>query len=126
MLILTSTYTASLASILTAAKLKPAFANIDEVKQTRKPVGYGKGSFLGDLLKQNFDSKVIPLVGPDEYASALANGTVVAVFLELAYIRIFLKKYCKDYAMVGPTHRTAGFGFVSSLSLSLSLSLSNL
>ncbi|XP_078439493.1 glutamate receptor 2.8-like [Wolffia australiana] len=110
-LILTSSYTASLASILTAAKLKPAFTDMEEVVKSGKQVGYGRGSFLEGLLKPTFGSKLIPLTGPDEYAAALANGTVIAVFHELPYIRLFLKKYCKGYATVGPTHRTAGFGF---------------
>ncbi|CAA7407343.1 unnamed protein product [Spirodela intermedia] len=110
-LILTSTYTASLASILTAAKLEPAFNDVGELVRSGKFVGYSRGSFLGDLLKPTFGSKLVPLMGPDEYASALTNGTVNAVFDELPYIKLFLKKYCKGYTIIGPTQRTAGLGF---------------
>ncbi|XP_078439639.1 glutamate receptor 2.7-like [Wolffia australiana] len=110
-LILTSTYTASVASILTAAKLKPAFKDMEEAVKSGKQVGYGRGTFLEGLLKPTFGSKLTPLTSPDEFAAALANGTVIAVFHELPYIRLILKKYCKGYTMVGPTHKTAGFGF---------------
>ncbi|XP_078441343.1 glutamate receptor 2.7-like [Wolffia australiana] len=110
-LIITSTYTANLASILTAAKLRPAFTNMEEVVKNGQPVGFGKGSFLESHLRPIFGSRLIPLSGYDEFATAFENGTVSSVFHELPYIRLFLKKYCKGYTMVGPTHRTAGFGF---------------
>ncbi|CAA7407338.1 unnamed protein product [Spirodela intermedia] len=110
-LILTSTYTASLASILTTANLKPAFNDVGELVRSGKFVGYSRGSFQMDLLKPTFGSKLIPLSGPDKYASALTKGTVNAVLHELPYVKLFLKKYCKGYTIIGPTQKTLGFGF---------------
>ncbi|PIN07943.1 hypothetical protein CDL12_19475 [Handroanthus impetiginosus] len=51
----------------------------------------------------------------EEYDEALSkgskNGGVAAIVDELPYIRLFLAKYCHKYTIVGPTYRTAGFGF---------------
>lgn len=113
-LILTSNYTASLSSRMTVEQLLPAVVDMDQLVKSGDRVGYGDGSFLRGLLKQSFgESRLVPLTGPDEYAAALSNGTVAAVFHELPYIKLFLKKYCSGFTMLGPTQRTAGLGFVS-------------
>ncbi|KAL5973941.1 hypothetical protein ACLOJK_030600 [Asimina triloba] len=53
---------------------------------------------------------------PEEYADALSkgsrNGGVSAIFDVIPCIRLFLRKHCGQYMMVGPTYKTGGFGFV--------------
>ena len=93
-LILTSSYTASLTSMLTVQQL-----NIDRSR-----------------LKVYQTDEV--------YDEALTKGSsrggVGAIIDEIPYIKVFLSKYCGKYTMVGNIYRTDGFGFVSTTpSLSL-------
>ncbi|KAF5461793.1 hypothetical protein F2P56_017862 [Juglans regia] len=117
-LILTQSYTASLASMLTVQRLQPTFVDVKEIKKNGYFVGYQKNSYVeGLLIKQlNFHrSKLKPFSTHEEYHEALSKGTqnggVAAVFDEIPYIKLFLAKYCSRYTMVGPTYKSDGFGF---------------
>ncbi|MBA0750896.1 hypothetical protein Gogos_002275, partial [Gossypium gossypioides] len=54
-LILTQSYTASLASMLTVQRLQPTIIDIDELKMNGDFVGYETGSFVKDLLVKQLD-----------------------------------------------------------------------
>ncbi|KAL4654546.1 hypothetical protein ACB092_01G387100 [Castanea dentata] len=117
-LILTQSYTASLASMLTVQQLKPEFVDVKEIKRNGYFVGYHNDSFVRELLIKQFnidESKLKPYRTPEEYDEALSNGThnggVAAIFYEIPYIKLFLSKYGSRYAMVGPIYKTDGFGF---------------
>ncbi|XP_030443406.2 glutamate receptor 2.8-like [Syzygium oleosum] len=117
-LILTQSYTASLASFLTVQRLTPKFVDVQDLIRNGHYVGYQKGSFVRGLLVRQlkFDkSRLIPYGSPKEYHEALSkgseNGGVAAIFDELPYIKIFLARYCNKYKIVGPTYKTGGFGF---------------
>lgn len=119
-LILTQSYTASLASMLTVQRLQPSFVDVKEIKSKGYYVGYQNGSFVKDLLIKQLnleESKLKPYNTYEEYREALLNGSenggVAAIFDEIPYIKLFLTKHCSKYTMVGPTYKTAGFGFVS-------------
>ncbi|XP_077236766.1 glutamate receptor 2.8-like [Tasmannia lanceolata] len=117
-LILTSSYTASLASMLTVQQLKPTVTDVADLIRNGDYVGYHKGSFMLGLLKQmKFkESKLRGFTTPEEYDEALSkgsrNGGVAAIFNEIPYLKLFLSKYCNKYSLVGPIFKTAGFGFV--------------
>ncbi|RCV08676.1 hypothetical protein SETIT_1G345900v2 [Setaria italica] len=117
-LILTSSYTASLTSMLTVQKLNPSVTDVNYLINNGDYVGYQEGSFVaGELLKMNFDqSKLRSYRTPAEYADALSrgsdNGGVAAVFDEVPYLKIFLSQYCDGYTMAGPVYKGTGFGFV--------------
>ncbi|KAH7867348.1 hypothetical protein Vadar_032294 [Vaccinium darrowii] len=118
-LVLTSSYTASLTSMLTVQKLKPSITDIRDLKQAKEHVGYQQDSFVAGLLKNKaFDPSNFKNYSTfEEYDEALSrgskNGGVAAIIDELPYIRLFLsdRKYCAKYTMVGPIYKTAGFGF---------------
>ncbi|CAA6671054.1 unnamed protein product [Spirodela intermedia] len=116
-LILTSSYTASLTSMLTVQQLQPTLASVNELRKNGDFIGYQDGSFLkGLLLRENFDeSKLKPYGNVSQYADALSkgshNGGVSAIFDEIPYIRIFLAEHCSDYMTIGPIYKTDGFGF---------------
>ncbi|CAL5361045.1 unnamed protein product [Camellia sinensis] len=116
-LVLTSSYTASLTSMLTVQKLQPSFTDVSALIKNGEYVGYQTGSFVAGLLKKkNIDpSKSKNYSTFEEYDDALTkgskNGGVAVIIDELPYIRPFLAKYCSKYTMVGPIYRTAGFGF---------------
>ncbi|XP_057799201.1 glutamate receptor 2.7-like isoform X2 [Salvia miltiorrhiza] len=117
-LILTQSYTASLTSMLTVQELRPAITDVNELIRNKENVGYHNGSFILGLLKSmNFDeSRLVAYNFPEEmdelFRKGSANGGIAAAFDEIPYMKLFQAKYCSKYAMVGPTYKTAGFGFV--------------
>ena len=130
-LVLTSSYTASLTSRLTVQKLKPTVTDITDLIKSEHCVGYQKGSFVAEFLMNiGFNPTNLKNYSTlEEFDDALSrgsrNGGVDAIIDEIPYARLFLARYCTKYTLVGPIHKTTGFGFVS-LSLSLSLSHSML
>ncbi|CAN6172841.1 unnamed protein product [Urochloa humidicola] len=116
-LILTSSYTASLTSIMTVQRLQPTVTSVQDLLRNGDHVGYQRGSAVKYWLEEMGFHKM-DLVGYDtveEYAEALqrgsGNGGVSAIVDEVPYLKIFLSKYCEGYTMVGPTYRLGGFGF---------------
>lgn len=119
-LIFTQSYTASLASLLTVQNLQPAVSGIDELRRNGHFVGYLKNSYVKELLTGhlNFsESRLRSYASPEEYNDAMTkgskNGGIDAIFEEIPYVKVFLAKYCSKYKVVGPTYKSAGFGFVS-------------
>ncbi|URD93879.1 hypothetical protein MUK42_00526 [Musa troglodytarum] len=135
-LVLTSSYTASLTSMLTVQQLQPTVTDVHELLKHGDYVGYHKGSFVEGLLKQlNFDeSKLRAYETTGEYFEALSkgsqNGGVSAIVHEIPYIKLFLAEHCTGFTMIGPIYKTAGFGFVfpkgSPLVLDVSRAILNL
>ncbi|KAK4374103.1 hypothetical protein RND71_004780 [Anisodus tanguticus] len=116
-LILTSSYTASLTSMLTVEKLQPTVTDVKELVKNKEYVGYQPGSFVVGLLrKMNFDEDRLKAYNtPDECVELLskgsANGGIAAVFDEIPYVKLFLANYCSKFTTIGPTYKTDGFGF---------------
>lgn len=116
-LVLTSSYTASLTSMLTVQQLQPSITNLFDLIKNGEYIGYQTGSFITELLKsKKFEASQFRNYNTfEEYDEALRkgsrNGGVDGIVDELPYIRLFLAKYCRKYTMVGPTFKTAGFGF---------------
>ncbi|XP_031385278.1 glutamate receptor 2.1-like isoform X1 [Punica granatum] len=118
LLIITQSYTASLASLLTVERLQPQYVDVQELVRKHHHVGYQKGSYVRELLVRDlgfYESRLVPLNSAEEYHEALSNGIgnggVAAIFAETPYIKLFLGKYCNEYMMVGPTYKNDGFGF---------------
>ncbi|KAK6787364.1 hypothetical protein RDI58_015889 [Solanum bulbocastanum] len=116
-LVLTSSYTASLTSMLTMQQLKPTITDLNDLIKNGEYVGYKKGSFVKDVLtRMKFDSSKFRSYSTlEEYNDALSrgskNGGIGAIVDELPYLRLLLNKHCRKYTMVGPTYKAAGFGF---------------
>ncbi|KAK2991636.1 hypothetical protein RJ640_017220, partial [Escallonia rubra] len=116
-LILTQSYTASLASMLTVQKLQPVITDVNELLKNKDNVGYLEGSFVLGILKQlNFDETNLKVFNsPDEldelFIKGSKNGGIAAAFDEIPYIKVFLARYCSKYTTVEPTYKTDGFGF---------------
>ncbi|KAG6502089.1 hypothetical protein ZIOFF_041978 [Zingiber officinale] len=119
-LVLTSSYTASLTSTLTVRQLQPTVTNVDQLLATGAFVGHQDGSYVVGMLERMgiHASKLRNYSTSDQYADALAKGSarggVDAVFDEIPYLKLFLYQHPDDFTMVGPTYKTDGFGFVSS------------
>ncbi|KAJ4813616.1 glutamate receptor 2.2 [Rhynchospora pubera] len=131
-LILQSSYTASLTSTLTVQRLTPTFADIHELLISGKNIGYLEDSFTKDFLKRTgfVENRLLPFKSPDSYEEALSNHTIAAVVDEAPYLQVFLNKYCDNYTMVNLPNKTGGFGFVfprgSSLVTDLSRAILNI
>uniref|UniRef100_A0A6M2F9F9 Glutamate receptor n=1 Tax=Populus davidiana TaxID=266767 RepID=A0A6M2F9F9_9ROSI len=119
-LIISQSYTASLASMLTVQRMHPAFVDVAEIRKNNYFVGHQKGSFVRDFLKKELhlnDTMFREYSTPEEYHDALSrgshNGGVAAIFDEIPYVKRFLddKSRCSKFQMVGPTYPTDGFGF---------------
>ncbi|TKY75347.1 Glutamate receptor 3.3 [Spatholobus suberectus] len=119
-LILTSSYTASLTSILTVQQLSSPISGIDNLKASDEPIGFQVGSFAEHYLIQDIGiskSRLIPLGSPEEYAKALQlgpkeKGGVAAIVDERPYVEIFLSTQC-TFRIVGQEFTRSGWGFVS-------------
>lgn len=120
-LIVNSSYTASLTSILTVQQLSSNIKGIETLKKSDEPIGFQVGSFAENYLIEEIGiskSRLVPLGSPEEYASALQKGPekggVAAVVDESAYVELFLSSQCK-FRIVGREFTKSGWGFVSSL-----------
>ncbi|KAL8168312.1 hypothetical protein V2J09_009811 [Rumex salicifolius] len=116
-LIINSSYTASLTSILTVQQLSSPIKGIDSLRTGNDPIGYQQGSFARNYLQQELgihESRLVALNSADDYADALIKGPkhggVVAVVDERAYVELFLSTRC-EFTIVGQEFTKNGWGF---------------
>ncbi|GFP95067.1 glutamate receptor 3.2 [Phtheirospermum japonicum] len=112
-LIITSSYTASLTSILTVQQLAPSIRGIESLIASNDRIGFQVGSFAENYLTDELNiarSRLVPLGSPEAYADALANGRVAAIVDERPYVDLFLSNYCMFQA-VGREFTKSGWGF---------------
>ncbi|XP_059638399.1 glutamate receptor 3.3 [Cornus florida] len=116
-LIINSSYTASLTSILTVQQLSSHVKGIETLKESNDPIGYQVGSFAEHYLTKEIgipQSRLVALGSPEQYAIALQQGPkkggVAAVVDERAYVELFLSSQCK-FRIVGQEFTKSGWGF---------------
>lgn len=115
--ILTSSYTASLSSMLTVQRLKPNITDVEWLKRTNAKVGCDGDSFVWNYLENvlRFKSENILKVDSEyKYQGEFERNDIAAAFLELPYEKVFVSQYCKKFTASTPTYRFGGLGFVSS------------
>ncbi|KAI3667873.1 hypothetical protein L6452_42943 [Arctium lappa] len=110
-LILISSYTATLASLLTVEQF--------ELASKGGTVGFHGGSFVAGVTVSNLnfeDHRRRPYYSYEDYAEALSRGGkhdgADAIVDEIPYIKMFLGKYSADYAMISSEPSTSGFAFI--------------
>ncbi|KAG9137625.1 hypothetical protein Leryth_011372 [Lithospermum erythrorhizon] len=115
-LVLTSSYQASLTSMLTVQKLQPTVTTISYLLNKGECVGYQNGTYVLNFLTKMGFQCLKNYSTHEEYDDALSKGSknlgVSAIADELPYIRVFLGKYHSKYTIIDPIYQTAGFGFV--------------
>ncbi|OMO51259.1 GPCR, family 3 [Corchorus olitorius] len=116
-LIINSSYTASLTSILTVQQLSSPIKGIESLIHSDDPIGYQVGSFAEHYLSEELNisrSRLVALGSPEAYASALklgpGRGGVAAVVDERPYIELFLSRQC-SFRIVGQEFTKSGWGF---------------
>lgn len=118
-LIIISSYTASLTSLLTVQQLLPTIQGISSLLTSNVPIGYQTGSFVRDyLLQLNVaEERLVPLDTLAAYATALTKGPnhggVGAIVDELPYVQLFLSSECA-FTIAGQEFTKSGWGFVCS------------
>ncbi|KAK1433212.1 hypothetical protein QVD17_10121 [Tagetes erecta] len=112
-LIINSSYTASLTSILTVQQLSSPISGIDSLILTNERIGFQVGSFAENYMIEELNiprSRLVPLGSPQEYAEKLGAGIVAAIVDERPYIDLFLSKNCR-FQVVGEEFTESGWGF---------------
>ncbi|KAH6825919.1 glutamate receptor 2 [Perilla frutescens var. hirtella] len=128
-LIITSSYTASLTSILTVQQLSPSIKGIESLISSNERIGFQAGSFSQNYLIEELNipkSRLLPLTSPQHSADALTRGLVAALVDERPYVDLFLSKYCM-FQIVGRQFTRTGWGFAfprdSQLAMDMSTSI---
>ncbi|KAJ6367812.1 hypothetical protein OIU78_000389 [Salix suchowensis] len=114
-LILNSSYTASLTSMLTAQRQQPNVNDIEWLKTKRLTVGCDGDSFVRNYMQSvlGFEPENIKNVSHEyKYEEEFESGNISAAFLELPYQKVFISHHCKRYNATTPTNRFGGLGFV--------------
>ncbi|KAL6873798.1 hypothetical protein ACP4OV_013880 [Aristida adscensionis] len=116
-LIINSSYTASLTSILTVQQLATGITGLDNLISSALPIGYQAGKFTRNYLIEELnipESRLVPLNTIQEYADALnrgpKDGGVAAIVDEMPYVEIFLSSHC-NFRIVGQEFTKEGWGF---------------
>lgn len=129
-LIINSSYTASLTSILTVQQLSSQIEGIDSLISNTQPIGVQDGSFARKYLIEELniaESRLVILKNLQDYIDALTrgprNGEVVAVVDELPYIELLMSSTNCQFRTVGQEFTKSGWGFVSSYLLVITMYL---
>ncbi|XP_023737568.2 glutamate receptor 1.3-like [Lactuca sativa] len=105
-LVLTSSYTATLSSLLT----------VQQIGMNQISIGFLGVSPLGGLVfnKLNFGGpKIEKLYSPEAYAKALTSESVDAIINEILYLKTVIAMYpSSDLSLIATASTTNGFGFV--------------
>ncbi|XP_062217966.1 glutamate receptor 3.1-like isoform X1 [Phragmites australis] len=116
-LIIVSSYTASLTSILTVQQLDTSIRGLDDLKSSDYPIGFQVGSFAEEYMVKELNIsrlRLKALGSPEEYAENLKlgpkKGGVMAIVDERPYVELFLSTYCK-IAVAGSDFTSRGWGF---------------
>ncbi|KAK7257536.1 hypothetical protein RIF29_31576 [Crotalaria pallida] len=130
-LIINSSYTASLTSILTVQQLSSQIEGIDSLVSSTQPIGIQDGSFARKYLIDELhvaESRLVTLKNMQGYIDALQRGPkyggVVAVVDELPYIEILMSNTDCKFRTVGQEFTKSGWGFAFQRDSPLAVDLS--
>ncbi|KAM7498284.1 hypothetical protein LguiA_022698 [Lonicera macranthoides] len=130
-LIINSSYTASLTSILTVQQLSTRILGIDSLIASADPIGVQDGSFAYNYLIEELNvaqSRLKILKTQEEYVNALhlgpKGGGVAAIVDELPYVELFLSNTNCEFTTVGQEFTKSGWGFAFQRDSPLAVDLS--
>ncbi|XP_076928102.1 glutamate receptor 3.4-like [Bidens hawaiensis] len=130
-LIINSSYTASLTSILTVQQLTSRIEGIDSLISSNEPIGIQDGSFAYNYMIRELniaESRIKYLRGEEEYANALRlgpkGGGVAAIVDELPYVELLMRYTKCEFRIVGQEFTKSGWGFAFQRDSPLAVDLS--
>ncbi|XP_009121143.1 glutamate receptor 3.1 isoform X2 [Brassica rapa] len=94
-------------------QLNSPIKGVDTLISSSGRIGFQVGSFAENYMIDELNiarSRLVALGSPQEYATALQNGTVAAIVDERPYVDLFLSDYCK-FAIRGQEFTRCGWGF---------------
>ncbi|KAF6175777.1 hypothetical protein GIB67_035904 [Kingdonia uniflora] len=118
-LIINSSYTASLTSILTVQQLTSRIEGIDSLIASNEQIGIQEGSFARNYLIEELniaESRIVILRSQDDYINALElgpriKGGVAAIVDERPYVELFMSNTKCKFKIVGQEFTKSGWGF---------------
>lgn len=113
-LALSSSYTATLSSMLTAPRLEPNVTDIGWLKKNNAVVGCDGSSFVKRYLENvlGFNPVNIKNISSEyNYPGEFESGSITAAFLEVPYEKAFLNHHCQGYTVAGSSGRYGGDRF---------------
>lgn len=117
-LIINSSYTASLTSILTVQQLTSRIEGIETLIASKEPIGVQEGSFARNYLVDELniaESRLVKLKSQEDYGALLTlgpkRGGVAAIVDELPYVELFLSTSNCAFRTVGQEFTKGGWGF---------------
>ncbi|KAM7276874.1 hypothetical protein ACFE04_018740 [Oxalis oulophora] len=113
-LVITSSFTASLTSFLSAQPSDATNIDIEKLKSSGAKVGCDADSFVLNYLEVVFEFKkenIIQVHSEDDYPRLLKNGSIVVAFLEVPYVQMLLAKNCVGFTTAKQIFKVGGFGF---------------
>ncbi|KAJ3706838.1 hypothetical protein LUZ61_010543 [Rhynchospora tenuis] len=129
-LIIQSSYTASLTSILTVQQISTTIHGIEDLQRTDDPIGFQVGSFTENYLVEELGisrSRLKALGTVEAYAKALElgphHGGVAAIVDERPYVDLFVSTQC-NFTIVGSEFTKSGWGFAFPRDSELAVDLS--
>ena len=114
-LIVTTSFTATLTTMMTVSHLRPSIPDIETLRATNAPVGCNGNSFIVKYLTTVLDFKpenIRRIYDRHDYPKAFKNGSIKAAFVMEPHAKVFLREYCNGYTIAGPTFKLGGLGFV--------------
>ncbi|KAL5573315.1 hypothetical protein UlMin_022912 [Ulmus minor] len=130
-LIINSSYTASLTSILTVQQLTSRIEGIDSLISSTDPIGVQDGSFAWKYLVNDLniaESRLVRIKRQEDYANALMLGPkaggVAAIVDEQPYIELFMSSTNCKFRIVGQEFTKSGWGFAFQRDSPLAVDLS--
>ncbi|KAF2295244.1 hypothetical protein GH714_032275 [Hevea brasiliensis] len=128
LLVVSSTFTATLTSVLSNPHSEPfTAADVDVLKRKDAMVGCDGSSLIVQYLEKVIRFKpqnIKTIASSDDYAKALASGDIKAAFILMPHAKVFLAKYCSGFTISGPIYKLGGFGFVFQKGYSLASDIS--
>lgn len=103
---------------MTIDQLLPTVKDVETLKKENAVVGCNWNSFVCSYLVHVLQFKhenVKEIKSVELYPSAFQKGEIKAAFFVTFHAKVFLAKYCRGYAIAGPTYNFGGFGFVSTI-----------
>ncbi|KAK4259684.1 hypothetical protein QN277_005992 [Acacia crassicarpa] len=113
--VLTSSYTASLSSMLTVQRMNTG-RGVEWLKENKLTVGCDNSSqFVRNYLLDVYDfpeEQILSLDGEPDFVAKFKSKRISALFLESPYEKVFLNKYCNQYTATAAGYKFGGLRFV--------------
>ncbi|XP_022144191.1 glutamate receptor 2.5-like [Momordica charantia] len=134
-LVVTTSFTASLTSMMTKSWSEPSVLDVETLRKmgAQGPIGCNSNSFICTYLNETLgfeQGRIKKINSIDDYPDAFENGTIKAAFLISPQAKVFLAKYCKGYTTAASSYKFNGIGFAfpkgSALAVNVSASIAEL